>query len=554
MGNKDCAIFFDEEAFSIKTSKLMGRNSAGDSFLTGYFSHGMPEHFWVYAKTEQQAQVFVDRLIKNSDRVDAKFISWACFNGLKDPGQIFYSGPDFQKLAWQRRLLSEQAWSICGITHTTSSATVMDSIGNYLMAPIKSWDALICTSDSVKKNVEFILENKKKYLRDDFGLEHFTIPKLPVIPLGINTSEFEFLVNDRDKARKFFNIEPGTVVVIYVGRLSFHAKANPTPMYLAVEKAAKLNPKKKIKIIECGWYSNDWIKNAFLEMSKNMLDVVELISVDGRNQSKLKLAWASADIFCSFSDNIQESFGISPIEAMASGLPVVVSDWDGYKESVRDGIDGFRIPTFMPEGGFGAELAISYAMELDTYDRYIGKTSAFVAIDIDCASSRFDRLIKSEDLRNRLGENGRKQATQIYDWKHIIPQYEELWSKLGEERARYATPQKSEVAWPERADPFMSFGHYSTRKLKSEAIFRLADNNYDQTVKIFTKIKNLNATEFLGPILLDESEFLKIFKLLELHSLKSDDLLENFCISRRPSVYRNLFWLLKMGLLKIYEN
>jgi glycosyltransferase involved in cell wall biosynthesis len=55
------------------------------------------------------------------------------------------------------------------------------------------------------------------------------------------------------------------------------------------------------------------------------------------------------------SDNIQETFGIVPIEAMAAGLPVVVLDWDGYKNTVRDGIDGFRVPTLM--SGAGSQTA-----------------------------------------------------------------------------------------------------------------------------------------------------------------------------------------------------
>ena len=54
---------------------------------------------------------------------------------------------------------------------------------------------------------------------------------------------------------------------------------------------------------------------------------------------------ASSDIFISLSDNFQETFGITPLEGMASGLPVVVSDWDGYRDTVRDQIDGFTIPT-----------------------------------------------------------------------------------------------------------------------------------------------------------------------------------------------------------------
>ena len=30
---------------------------------------------------------------------------------------------------------------------------------------------------------------------------------------------------------------------------------------------------------------------------------------------------------------------------MAAGVPLVVSDWNGYRDLVRNGIDGFRVPT-----------------------------------------------------------------------------------------------------------------------------------------------------------------------------------------------------------------
>ena len=46
--------------------------------------------------------------------------------------------------------------------------------------------------------------------------------------------------------------------------------------------------------------------------------------------------WAAADVFLSLVDNIQETFGITPLEAMAAGLPVVASDWDGYRYTMRD--------------------------------------------------------------------------------------------------------------------------------------------------------------------------------------------------------------------------
>ena len=39
-----------------------------------------------------------------------------------------------------------------------------------------------------------------------------------------------------------------------------------------------------------------------------------------------------------------EAFGLSALETMASGVPVVVSDIGGLREVVRDGVDGRRVP------------------------------------------------------------------------------------------------------------------------------------------------------------------------------------------------------------------
>lgn len=55
--------------------------------------------------------------------------------------------------------------------------------------------------------------------------------------------------------------------------------------------------------------------------------------LDGRKPGNRDKAYSGSDIFTFPIDNVQEPFGLSPIEAMAAGLPVIASDWDGLRET-----------------------------------------------------------------------------------------------------------------------------------------------------------------------------------------------------------------------------
>ena len=88
-------------------------------------------------------------------------------------------------------------------------------------------------------------------------------------------------------------------------------------MYLALERLANRH---RVVLVECGWAANDQIVQAFADASAKLCPSVRSIVLDGREPDLRTRAWASADVFCSLSDNIQETFGLTPIEAMAQAF------------------------------------------------------------------------------------------------------------------------------------------------------------------------------------------------------------------------------------------
>ncbi len=165
--------------------------------------------------------------------------------------------------------------------------------------------------------------------------------------------------------------------------------------------------------MECGWHANDFIAKAYAEAAALACPSVRVVTLDGRKAEDRHTAWAGADVFCALSDIIQATFGIVPIEAMAAGLPVVVSDWDGYKDTVRDGADGFRVPTVMPQASLGGDLAYRHALEMDTYDMYYGHTCSLVAVDVQATDKAFGETIVNAIAIGHIPIDWLKQKTRL---------------------------------------------------------------------------------------------------------------------------------------------
>ena len=457
------SIFLSPDAVQTQTPKLMGRQSAGRGFMRALAGSSDPDQrlHLVHAGGAQQ-----DALTREAR--DTGWVGPVVHHLASQPAQwpaggLHYPAPMPTRMAWQRARRGQASLALTGVTHTISSDAVLRQFAEYVDGPFAAWDALICTSQSVRKVVHQIWELQCEQLAKRLGVPKVqpALPMTPVIPLGVHTEDFVPDAARRQRARTAWGATPDEVVLLFVGRLSFHAKANPLPMYLAAARAQAAS-RCKLRVVECGWFANDATERAFDEAAT--LAGVRVTHIDGRAPGAAQAAFAGADVFVSLSDNIQETFGLTPLEAMAAGLPVVASDWDGYRETVRHGVDGFLIPTHQPTAPEVLQAASeAYEDGRLNYDHYIAHAHLAVSVDIASCAHALQTLIEQPALRRQMGEAGRAQAQAVYDWRVVIGQYDALWQE--QQARRLAAGAKPPERAPAYTHPLKLFDHYATHAL-----------------------------------------------------------------------------------------
>jgi hypothetical protein len=354
--------------------------------------------------------------------------------------------------------------------------------------------------------------------------------------------------------RAALGIAADDVAFLFFGRLSFHAKAHPLPMFLALEQARRRTGK-RVQLILAGWFANPTIEAQFLAGAEKYCPSVRVSVVDGRRPDVRDQVWYAADVFTSLSDNIQETFGLTPLEAMAAGLPVVVSDWNGYRETVRHGVDGFLVPTAMPRAGLGEEFANRFAARADTYDRYIARFSQCTSVDVAACIEHYVALIERPALRASLGAAARARVQEAFGWPLVIRQYQQLWRELAARRAQ-APPHalaRGAIAHPLRDDPLAAFAHYATRTLDHASRVRLASADAASRLEGRYRDPLLNYAGENGLLAtLDECQAL--LAAIGGDAVCAGDLLESFPDARRAAVARSIGWLLKIDLLTLVRD
>jgi len=562
MPRPNAAIYYAVDAFDTSRPHLMGRHSAGEGFLRGFVRHGGVDRLYCYARHAGDAQDFAKRVQAYGATVPITWIPFAEPQRLEESGCLFYPTVGVDELAWRRRRHDQRAYSAVGITHTIVSGAVMEVIANWLIAPVQPWDAVICTSKAVREAVDTVIEANIAYLEARLGGPvRPSLPQLPIIPLGVDCNAYQPSAGVRAEWRRRLGIADQDVAVLFLGRLSFHGKAHPLPMYRGLQQALAQKPLPqgaRLHLIQAGWFANDAIERAFRDGAKLHCPDVVCHFLDGRQPDVRNRIWHAADIYTSLSDNLQETFGLSPIEGMAAGLPAVVSDWDGYRDTVRDGIDGFRVPTLMPPAPYGMELADRYDLEIDNYDRFIGFSSQLIAVDTGAAAAAYVPLIGDPELRRRMGAAAAAQARAVFDWRVVVAQTQELWADLADRRRLLREvaplpdrmPDTVALAHLPRPDPFRVFAGYTTAMLQPDCVVSLIPGTTPEAIEARLKSP---LSDFATQILPELAEMQAAFRHLAASGggLKAGELAELVAPGRSARLYRGLVWMAKRDLVRI---
>ena len=180
---------------------------------------------------------------------------------------------------------------------------------------------------------------------------------------------------------------------------------------------------------------------------------------DPTDEVKLTLLRA-ADIFTSPADSIQEAFGLAPVEAMACGVPQVVADWDGYRETVDHGKTGFLVPTLWAR--CDQELSDTGFLFDWTHDHEILGQS--VAMDVEYWRDAILTLVQNAELRRTMSLASRKRAEALYSMKSVQRQYYDLWGDLVAHPVLANNKRLGHLARPRYYD---WFGHFASTQVST---------------------------------------------------------------------------------------
>lgn len=272
--------------------------------------------------------------------------------------------------------------------------------------------------------------------------------RVELCPFPVDTEFFTFEPKLREKARKELQLSNDDRLLLYTGRISL--QKNVTSLVQTFPDLVRNNPKIKKFIIAgdfddiggrllglstpLGWaFAN--MQNELAKLPKSLQSKIQFTGQ--LNRQDLKKLLHAGDLFCSLSLYHDEDFGMSPAEALACGVPCVLSDWGGYSSFARKDLSCRLIPVRLSDNGYQLDLLDfeSQALALMKNDfsnhERLRQSQAFQNdFSIDSIAKHLENL-HSERAPNFLGFQPKLKTLQNQVFRNLHPKagtfYEDIY-------------------------------------------------------------------------------------------------------------------------------
>ena len=323
-------------------------------------------------------------------------------------------------------------------------------------------DSIICTSAAMRRALQNILDCLKERFYARYGAEISYSGRIDLIPLCVDTEKFR--PHDKASARNQIKLPQEAFIILTLGRMSV-SKTDLVPFVGVLKWLVVNNPQRHILWVAAGTEDDGY--SAYLMQAAKDAGIATRIKVmlDISNHIK-QLLLPSSDVFVSLSDTTTESFGLAPIEAMACGVPQVVTNWDGYRDTVLHGETGFLLPTYWTD--CCQDLRNTGAIAGSSFD--FVRLGQSVATDIRRAVEFLQYVIQNDGLRKGMAYRSRQRALTTFSYAAVANQYDlllrELLNIAGNSHRCKASRPIDETAY------YRCFGHYASVALSDDTVLR----------------------------------------------------------------------------------
>ena len=426
-----------------------------------------------------------------------------------------------------RSHIAKNVFPVTGMTHTLGHAPNFEWMLSNLASQPQPFDALICTTPTAREVITTVQKEFLSRLVDPTPL------RTEIIPLGVFTERF---IAPTQNLRSNLGLSATDTILLSVGRLSNITKVDLIPHLLAFKSIIAQTQQKIFWLIAGAGEHQHYVKFLTQVIQQEGLEKHVKLIPNPDEAQKLSL-YQTSDVFIALSDNTQETFGLSVIEAQASGLPTVASDWDGYRFLVQEGETGFLIPTL--SASTCHHLDNLAPLQRDSFNQLAFAQG--VAIDHKAFAHQLLKLIEQVELRQKMAQKSRVAASN-FDWKKVIKRYLNLWEHLIQESKSYDRNTLPVTPWI----PYhKAFASYPSAHLTPDQQVQKTARGEDALTKKITLYRLYDMEEILDMNLL--ATLLKATGKTQSIS----DCHRGFPDHAPETVDYHILWALKMGLLAL---